>query len=131
VDGSAKADAYFTGRRGDRVLGVVYEIDGAEKPALDEAESLGRGYNIAGASLLCEGVRHSCFFYVADSTYIRDDILPFDWYLDLVLEGARFHGFTDDYVASIAAVAVRADPERARAALHREILAAGTGGSSG
>ncbi len=44
VDGSGKCDAEKTGIPKDRVYGVVYEIDTADKPTLDRVEGLGNGY---------------------------------------------------------------------------------------
>jgi hypothetical protein len=42
TDGSAKADAEFTGDSNDVVWGVVFEIDSDQKHALDRREGLGR-----------------------------------------------------------------------------------------
>lgn len=44
-DGSAKADAEYTGNNEDVVWGVVFSIDGSEEAALDQAEGLGNGYH--------------------------------------------------------------------------------------
>jgi gamma-glutamylcyclotransferase len=44
IDGSGKCDTEKTGVPKDRVYGVVYKIDGTDKPALDRAEGLGNGY---------------------------------------------------------------------------------------
>src|SRR5215472_14345628 len=44
-DGSGKCNAFYTGTPSDTVFGAVYEISLEEKPTLDRAEGLGRGYN--------------------------------------------------------------------------------------
>lgn len=43
-DGSAKADAFFTGEPENVVWGVVFDIDPADKLRLDEHEGLSHGY---------------------------------------------------------------------------------------
>ncbi|MGM0633527.1 MAG: gamma-glutamylcyclotransferase family protein, partial [Pseudomonadota bacterium] len=44
-DGSGKCDAFHTGNPGDRVMGGIFAVHPDEKPVLDEAESLGVGYD--------------------------------------------------------------------------------------
>ncbi len=44
TDGSGKADAYYTWCHDNLIVGVLFEIESAEKPRLDRAEGLGRGY---------------------------------------------------------------------------------------
>jgi len=44
-DDSGKCDVVKAGSLESQVYGVVYEIDAAEKPDLDEAEGLGAGYD--------------------------------------------------------------------------------------
>jgi len=43
-DGSGKCDIEATSNSSDRACGVLFEIDCSEKPALDRAEGLGKGY---------------------------------------------------------------------------------------
>ncbi len=45
ADKSGKGNAFYTGDKNDKLYGVVFEIDTREKPALDEAEGKGNGYN--------------------------------------------------------------------------------------
>src|SRR5712691_11306972 len=44
-DGSGKCDAEATGDDRDRVYGVLYAVDPAEKHRLDDAEGFGHGYD--------------------------------------------------------------------------------------
>ncbi|TNF35418.1 MAG: gamma-glutamylcyclotransferase, partial [Gammaproteobacteria bacterium] len=45
-DGSAKCNLFYTGNSQDRVYGVVFRMLSRERKRLDEAEGLGKGYNI-------------------------------------------------------------------------------------
>ena len=61
--------------------------------------------------------------YVAMPDAIAPGLAPFDWYVDLVLAGAEFHGFPDAYRAALAAQCSIPDPDSARAAMHAALLA--------
>lgn len=112
VDGSGKADAFFTGDPEDRVEGVVYRIDSRQLQELDRHEATyhrtlhevwlkedeasdGRG-----------GSRVPAWCYHALPGRIDPDVRPFDWYHELVLEGARRHALPPEYVEALAAVSV-------------------------
>jgi gamma-glutamylcyclotransferase (GGCT)/AIG2-like uncharacterized protein YtfP len=123
-DGSGKADAYATRSRGDRVWGVVFRIDPLEKPDLDRVEGLGKGYDQARRTVEGRDGRHwRAWLYRADRSAIDAAAVPFRWYRDLVLAGAREHGLPDHYVRGlIATVPARPDPDAARARRHRALL---------
>lgn len=112
-DGSAKCDAFWTGHPANRVIGVVFDIEDAEKPELDRAEGLGRGYDqkrvavttVAGDSL-------TVLTYCA--TRIDVSLRPFHWYKEHVLRGAREYGLPGDYIKWISAIESIADPDPAR-----------------
>jgi len=109
-DNSAKADAHFTGRNSDQVLGVVYCIDPVEKPYLDNAEGLGVGYECIDVELkLDDGQSVTAFAYVA--LHIDRGMRPFHWYKQHVLQGALEAGLPDDYVALIHEVSAIDDPD--------------------
>jgi hypothetical protein len=123
VDGSAKCDAYFTGERADVVWGVLYQIEPAEKPALDMAEGLGRGYAEKRIMVIdLEGNRHPVFMYAAERTHINPLLRPYAWYKRIVVEGARQHHLPPGYIAAIEAMEVAEDPDQARDAENRRIL---------
>lgn len=86
-DGSAKCDAEETGHPDDRVIGVIYEIDDAEKPDLDRHEALGFGYDEKQVELTTGSDRVQAWMYYA--TRINNALKPFHWYKDHVLIGAR------------------------------------------
>jgi len=121
-DGSAKCDAHRTGRPGDRVWGVLYRIDPGERPALDLAEGVGAGYRVDWVCVAREGAGDTrAFTYLA--TLIDERRLPFSWYREHVLIGARENGLPETYIEEIAAVAVRDDPDRERQRSERAIHA--------
>lgn len=113
-DGSAKCDALFTGDPADRVIGVVFRIASAHRPALDRAEGLGTGYESKVVPLLtAAGERIEAFTYYA--TAIEQGLQPYAWYLEHVLRGCREHALPEEYVARIAGVDAIEDPDPDRA----------------
>lgn len=113
LDGSAKCDALATGDPGHRVHGVLFELAGEDKPALDHAEGLGMGYALKQVLVHHHGgPAVTAFTYVA--TLTAPGLRPFDWYKEHVLRGARENGLPADYIRHIEAVAADPDPELAR-----------------
>lgn len=123
-DDSGKCNVWHTGEASDRVIGVVYEMLAEERPLLDAAEGLGHGYELTEQRVFGE-IEHEVFFYVAQPAHIDDDMLPWCWYRDLVLHGARAHGLPADYVASLERAPFKPDPDRERRELHQRILRGG------
>lgn len=109
-DGSGKATMIRTARAGERVHGVLYRIDLAERAALDRVE--GPDYerlddlvvDVDGAPSAVASV------YVAREGAIDPALVPFDWYRALVLAGARRHGLPPEAIATIEAVPAGPDP---------------------
>lgn len=119
ADGSAKCDAFYTGNPGDCVLGVVWDIDEAQKGDLDQVEGLGFGYDEKVVTVTTgQGDRLDAQVYVA--TDIDATLTPYRWYWEHVRIGAREHGFPGDYIEWIESVSVMEDPEPER---HRDELA--------
>lgn len=122
-DGSAKADALFTGNDADHVWGVVYAIDKEQKPRLDACEFLGVGYDEKQATVYTSaGERLACWIYVARSAAIDESLLPYEWYKALVLHGARQHDLPPDYVEMINALSAMPDPDARRRERHQRLL---------
>jgi gamma-glutamylcyclotransferase (GGCT)/AIG2-like uncharacterized protein YtfP len=97
-DGSAKAN--LVPAAGHRVWGVLYRIEGAELPLLDQFES---GYERVGVEVRTSSGETWCA-----STYrsdrISEDPVPFDWYRGMILEGAREQGLPEQYLALLEAL---------------------------
>ncbi len=113
LDGSAKCDIVETSNENDTVWGVVFEIDAGEKPGLDLAEGLGNGYEEKELELTGpSGNLVRAFTYYA--TEIDENLVPYTWYMEHVLTGARENGLPTDYIASIEQVESIQDPDRER-----------------
>lgn len=114
-DGSAKCDLEPAPEA--TVWGALYRFAAAEQPALDAAE--GPGYYIARVTVAtAEGVVEA-FTYRARRDWIDEAAVPYDWYRDLVLAGARAHDLPQMYVAAIAGIDAIADADTNRAANNR------------
>jgi len=112
-DGSAKCDAWHTGRIEDQTIGAVYRIDPSQKLQLDAAEGLGNGYVIKEIEVMTHsGLKLEAFLYAATAT--DPGRKPFHWYKEHVLRGMREHNFPARYLARVEAVEAipDADPER-------------------
>ncbi|MEE4378216.1 MAG: gamma-glutamylcyclotransferase family protein [Candidatus Competibacteraceae bacterium] len=122
-DGSGKGNAFHTGNPNDQVWGAIYSLAAEEKPRLDQAESLGQGYDVITQSLVSSlGVVHDVFFYVADPAYIDDALWPYTWYKELVVRGARKHRLASAYIEQIEQTSSIDDPDATRHAAHCRIL---------
>ena len=95
----------------DGVHFAVFEISAEDKLALDKIEGLGKGY--CEISLSIPGIG-TCVSYVAEESYIDDFLRPYDWYKELVMAGAKFHGFPDHYLQAIEFVQALRDPDSER-----------------
>ncbi len=122
VDGSGKCNALQTGRRGDAVRGVLYQIAQKECRELDAAESLGCGYARETVQIVSNGGLREVFTYLAQPAYIDAALRPFTWYKALVVAGARFHRLPVRYVETLESVHAVEDPDGARALANFRIL---------
>jgi hypothetical protein len=123
IDNSGKADAFSTGRSTDVVWGVVFELDDNDKPALDQAEGLGRGYSERVVELLAsDGGRFNSSMYYADANAIDRDLRPYSWYLRLVVNGARQHLLPADYIARLVKLRAWEDSDCDRDRSRRAII---------
>lgn len=122
-DGSAKCDIHATLGSDDQVWGVLFEIDLSEKPLLDAAEGLGRGYRQTTVAVLTtQGLVQALAYQATD---IDARLRPYDWYQAFVLAGALEHGLPAAYVQELRLCAVMADPDLARCQ-HNQALLSGT-----
>lgn len=103
----------------DGVYFAIFEISRDEKLALDRIEGVGSGYDAVTLHVPSFG---DCATYIAQASHVDDALRPYDWYRELVLAGARFHGFPEDYVARIASVPAIRDPLVERGAGQWELI---------
>lgn len=117
-DGSGKATLVPA----DAVVhGALYALTAADKRRLDGIEGLGTGYDEMELEFPGFG---SASAYVARTDARASGLTPFDWYLGLVLAGARYLRFPASELAELAALPCVPDPDPARAAVHGRLLAA-------
>jgi gamma-glutamylcyclotransferase len=102
ADGSAKADCARTGDLTDKVHGGLFEIADCDLPALDRAEGAtggNPGYRRTEVIVWTADGPKKATTYMA--TNKRPDLLPYPWYIQHVLTGAREFGLPADHIAAI------------------------------
>jgi len=100
TDGSAKCDAFFTGRTEHKVFGVLFHLNKTEKIILDKIEGLGKGYKQKEVTIHTpDGKNETAFTYYA--TAINEKLKPFSWYVDHVLKGAKEAELPEEYLIKI------------------------------
>ena len=102
------------------VLGVLYEMDREEKPALDHIEGVGHGYVDQTVKVSFKDTVVNAFTYYPSR--LDCVVLPFDWYKAFVLFGARQNNFPDKYISLIDSVECQADPDTKRRKENLEIV---------
>lgn len=110
-DGSGKAT--LVAAADCAVPGVLYDLDRGDLAQLDLIEGIGRGYD----RVILTVAGQAAFAYVAPSRFRDPAMLPFDWYLGLVLAGAQEAALPPEWVARLAAQPFVADPAPDRPAL--------------
>ena len=125
-DGSAKCDIPL--ERGACAFGALYRIGVEGRGRLDAIEGLDVSYVRLGLRILDSPEAGTAEAYVALEDRIEAGIRPYGWYKGLVLAGARYHGFPEDYVSAISAVPELPDPNRSRALENLGVVEAGLAG---
>lgn len=119
-DGSGKCD--IEAAPGAVVYGVLYEIEAADKAALDAAEGLSIGYREVSLEVqTADGLRQALSY---QATNIDRFTTPYSWYKTLVVAGAKEQQLPPAYLQALEAVPAREDRDSARAAENLRALAA-------
>jgi len=121
-DGSAKANLRAAPGSQHQAWGALFELDRTQYIALDQFEGVGRGYETFWLDLTLNDREQPALTYLSPSHWRATEAKPYAWYRDLVLAGARYHGFPEAYCAAIAAVPAEADPDRKRARRQQALL---------
>lgn len=103
MDGSGKA-TLLAGP--GAVPGVIFEVAAPDWAALDRAEGPDYDRQMLATS------RGAALAYIAPAP--DPAMVPFDWYRDVVVAGARFHALPPDHIAALAATPARPDPVAGR-----------------
>ena len=104
TDHSGKCDAFYTGRAGDAVHGVVLQVQEQYRERIHEAYGEGRGYQERTVRVELESEISDATVFVADPRRIDESLLPYDWYLAVIGSAARIHGLPAGYQARLRAV---------------------------
>jgi hypothetical protein len=103
IDESGKATLVNTGVESDIVHGVLFEIENSEDEIkrLDIAEGVSDGgYEVkTDLTVTCDSkFIDEVRTYIAPEEKCKKDLSPYDWYLALVIAGARQHRLDETYV---------------------------------
>jgi hypothetical protein len=113
-DGSGKAT--LAPASSVQTPGALFEIAGSDLPALDKAEGVGTGYerdDRFSINLTANGECVTATTYIA--TAIDSRLKPYDWYLALVIAGAKHHSLGEEYIQRLRAIEYRTDTRGAAA----------------
>jgi gamma-glutamylcyclotransferase len=102
-DGSAKANIEESPV--DSVLGVIYEIDESEKKRLDGKE--GKYEPIIVSVTLENGSTEDAVTYKSD---YETGGPPYEWYLKLIIGGAKEHGLPEEYIKTLESIKTKPIP---------------------
>ncbi|MEM9298016.1 MAG: gamma-glutamylcyclotransferase family protein [Bacteroidota bacterium] len=120
-DGSAKANMRPS-HNSSTVHGVIQRFDLQQKPLLDEAEGLGRGYELMSFKTVLGNRNSEVHYYIArDSKYLTKRV-PFDWYWDYVYYGALENQLPDFHLETIKEVPFVIDQNIQRRKHHDTVL---------
>lgn len=98
-DKSGKANLIYTGDK-SLVWGVIFDISEDQKPLLDKAEGLGRGYDEYKLTVINDLEQEiECVCYIAtDEKYLDNNLKPYDWYKEYCLIGAKQHNLPEEWI---------------------------------
>lgn len=110
LDQSGKATLIAADAQGTHTPGVLFEIGKSDRPRLDEAEGAGQGYDRHDEfDVVLTGTEEqiSATTYLATET--KPHLMPYDWYLALVIAGAREHGLDSAHIERLGRSEYRID----------------------
>ena len=116
-DTSGKATLKNSNDNEAGAYGVLFTLQGDDLTKLDRAEGLGFGYdriNDFSVRRLVDDELIKAKTYLAPPAYLDNGLLPFDWYLNLVVAGAKQNGLPSDYVRDLRAIPSIVDPQPTR-----------------
>jgi gamma-glutamylcyclotransferase len=122
-DESGKCDAEITGDERDRVYGVLYAVDKAEKPRLDDAEGFAHGYDEKTVDVVTvSGKKSAVMYYATNKDPSRK---PYHWYKAFVVAGALEYGLPFAYVEWLRTTESVQDPNVSRRLCNERLLSKG------
>ena len=82
----------------DQVLGVVHQCENSSLPLLDAVESYGVGYDRIEVEVETEDGPIPALTYIGIPTYLDDNCLPTQRYLNIIVRGAIAAGIDSNYI---------------------------------
>jgi gamma-glutamylcyclotransferase len=112
ADGSGKAMLAASDKSGATVHGVLFNLDTADLSNLDRLEGVGYGYRREDAFevIVQDDPPVVAATYMAEPAYVDPNLLPYDWYVNLAIAGARQHRLPSSYIDMLVAISTVADP---------------------
>lgn len=115
-DDSGKANIEIIPDR--TVWGVLFDVSNEGFARLLDRE---KGYHRQSISIqLLNGTQIDAVTLIADK--VQDNILPFTWYKDLLVQGALEHNLPGAYISMLRSIEAKEDPDPVRSKKMREIL---------
>lgn len=113
-DGSAKANLRAAPDSPCQAWGAIFRLRRQQYATLDRFEGCGRGYETFWLDLKVADEETPVLTYLTPSHWQTGNSKPYHWYLELVLAGARFHGFPSDMLEQLGRIESIADPNAER-----------------
>ncbi|MEQ1717238.1 MAG: gamma-glutamylcyclotransferase family protein [Hyphomicrobium sp.] len=110
-DGSGKATLIKADDTTARAYGVIFSIDASEMADLDRAEGAGYACIKDFTVFTTPASPVEVITYFAPPESIDSALVPYDWYRNLAVAGARQNSLPDDYVKGLEAIATEPDPD--------------------
>ncbi len=89
-------------QQGAHQYGVLFNINRNDLSALDKAEGASFGYKrIDAFPIICSPSGNEMFATTYMAIQTESDLKPFDWYLDLVIAGAKQHNLPKKQISSL------------------------------
>lgn len=114
------------------IYGVLYEIPVSQRCLLDKAEGLGYGNQETTLKVFpanpedkdnaipASGVY--AFTYIAHKDNVFEDLVPYSWYKEIIISGAKEHHLPADYIHYLEQFASTPDPNVQRANKQKRYL---------
>jgi gamma-glutamylcyclotransferase len=122
-DGAARSDACPSASPGAALPGALYRVNERDLGLLGAA---GAGYRMAQVRVESAAGPVEALTWVAEPAEIAEGLLPWDWYVALIRAGAALLELPEAHRRWLATVPTAADPDAARAAPARALLAGPT-----
>jgi len=127
VDGSGKGD--MVASLGDEVWGVLYEFDASQKIDLDKHE--GRHYRPREVVVSTPSGEETAWAYIAELHRRDPSKVPYDWYLALIIAGARQGRLPEPYIKAFESTTFEVDRKKDRATRQEALGALANAGMTG